>query len=246
LKQLLLFDIDGTLIDTGGVGLAALVGGLCDSFPVEAANFHPDLDLRGATDAGVIRTLFVGCGIVDSPENRDLFLANYLRRLVSGLRHPTGPCKPRVLPGVQVLLADLAREPDRFVVGLLTGNLEAGAYAKLRQFDLDGYFRFGAFGLDREERLELGPVALERARIATGRDFHPTETIIIGDTPRDIACARALGARCIAVTTGGFNPDEMAPYQPDALISELPSPEEFIAILSAWLPGSPNGRSLPV
>jgi phosphoglycolate phosphatase-like HAD superfamily hydrolase len=235
LKQLLLFDIDGTLIDTGGVGLAALHDGLRLSFPSQAAGALPALDLRGATDAGVIRTLFTACAIADSPHNRGRFVEAYLQCLTLGLQDPVPPCAPRMLPGVDSLLAGLAQSPDRFTLGLLTGNLEAGAFAKLRRFAIDRYFRFGAYGLDHEDRLELGPIALERAKLATGRHFRPSETVIIGDTPRDIACARAFGARCIAVSTGGFPAEELSGHQPDALLPGLHAPAQFIGILDTLL-----------
>ncbi len=235
MKQLLLFDIDGTLVDTGGAGLAALLGGMREAFPLQASGSLPPLDLRGATDAGVIRTLFAACGIEDLAENRSRFVEVYLQKLILGLQDHEDQFRPRALPGAGALLSILAQNPEQYSLGLLTGNLEAGAFAKLRHFNLHGYFQFGAFGLDREQRIELGPIALARARVATGRDFRASDTVIIGDTPKDVECARAFGARCIAVTTGGFSSQEMEPHAPDALIPDLSSPDELLRILGGWI-----------
>jgi len=222
LKRLLLFDIDGTLVDTAGVGLLALRGAMLAAFPdLVREESLPELDLRGATDAGVIRLLFATCGVPHDDVLRSRFVTAYLAHLERGLASPPGPGVPRALPGVTGLLRDLARSPDRYALGLLTGNLEQGAYSKLRHFGLAGFFPFGAFGLDRENREELGPVALERAWRFTGQRFTPEETVVIGDTPRDIACARAFGARCLAVATGGVSADEMAAHRPDALLRDL-------------------------
>lgn len=236
MKQLLLFDIDGTLVDTAGAGLEALRAGMRDAFPAQSRAPLPPLDLRGATDAGVIRDLFEACGVEGSLQNREQFVAAYLRRLQQFLSAPPGSALPRALPGVGALLSHLSANPDRFTIGLLTGNLEAGALAKLRHFDLDRFFSFGAYGLDREHRIELGPVALHRAFLATGRSFSGKETVIIGDTPKDVECARAFGARCVAVTTGGYSAEDIAPHEPDALVPDLASPARILEILSAWIP----------
>jgi phosphoglycolate phosphatase-like HAD superfamily hydrolase len=114
----------------------------------------------------------------------------------------------RVLPGVVELLDDLSRSAG-ITVGLLTGNIAGGAAAKMRHFGLDRHFSVGAYGCDHADRNLLGPVALERAAGHAGRSFSPAETVVIGDTPKDIACARAMGAPCLAVATGRFSVDEL-------------------------------------
>ena len=106
------------------------------------------------------------------------------------------------------MLDGLAAAPG-ITVGLLTGNIAAGAAAKMRHFGLDRHFAFGAYGCDHADRNRLGPVALERAERHAGRSFTAEETLVIGDTPKDIDCARAMGARCLAVATGRFSADDL-------------------------------------
>ena len=197
-----LFDIDGTLVDTGGAGMCALQ---------EAAREHfggdgPELDLAGSTDLGVLAVLHAHFGRVCDPGGEEVFFAVYLRRLEWNLAH--GGFPGRVLPGAADLLDDLAGSPGTSV-GLLTGNIAAGAAAKMRHFGLDRHFGFGAYGCDHADRNRLGPVAMERAARHAGRRFTPEETLVIGDTPKDIACARALGSPCLAVATGRFSVDEL-------------------------------------
>jgi phosphoglycolate phosphatase-like HAD superfamily hydrolase len=234
LKQLLLFDIDGTLVDTAGAGLAALHNGMRKAFPDLCQEPLPALDLRGATDAGVIRQLFVDCGIELNPTHQARFTAAYLACLQAGLSSPTGSREPVLLPGVTALLQRLAGLPDQFSLGLLTGNMEEGAFTKLRHFQIDRYFRFGAYGLDREHRDELGPIALDRAHAITGRRFSGRETVIIGDTPRDIQCAQAFGARCLAVATGGFLIEDLTPHGADAVIPDLTAADFILDLLATW------------
>jgi phosphoglycolate phosphatase-like HAD superfamily hydrolase len=128
----------------------------------------------------------------------------YLERLEWNLMH--GGFPGTALPGAVGLLDHLAGESE-ITVGLLTGNVEAGAMTKMRHYAMDHHFAFGAYGCDHSDRNRLGPVALERAGRHAGRSFSPAETLVIGDTPKDIACAAAMGARCLAVATGTFGVD---------------------------------------
>jgi phosphoglycolate phosphatase-like HAD superfamily hydrolase len=118
------------------------------------------------------------------------------------------------------VLEALAVRPDA-ALGLLTGNTAAGSAAKMRHFKLDGYFPIGAYGSDHADRNQLGPIALDRAAVHFGRNFTPSETWIIGDTPKDIACARALGARCLAVATGNFSTEALAAHGADEVVGTL-------------------------
>jgi phosphoglycolate phosphatase-like HAD superfamily hydrolase len=106
-------------------------------------------------------------------------------------------------------------------VGLLTGNIAGGAQAKMRHFGLDHHFPFGAFGDDHHDRNELGPVALERASGHAGRSFSPRETLVIGDTPEDIRCAQAMGARCLAVATGSFSAAQLREHGAEIVVESL-------------------------
>jgi phosphoglycolate phosphatase-like HAD superfamily hydrolase len=116
---------------------------------------------------------------------------------------------------------------------LLTGNIRRGADLKLRHFGLDSYFEFGAFGEDAMDRNRLGPIALQRAREHLKKDFHIGFTWIIGDTPRDIACARALGCKVMAVATGRHSIDELARHHPEAVVSDLRDRDAIIQQLNA-------------
>ena len=197
-----LFDIDGTLVDTGGAGMAALQEATREHF----GGPGPALDLAGSTDLGVLATITDHFGRTDGAAEAEAFFAAYLRRLEWNLAH--GGFPGRVLPGVGGLLEGLAAMPGT-TVGLLTGNIAAGAAAKMRHFGLAHHFAFGAYGCDHADRNLLGPVALERAARHAGRPFAPEETVVVGDTPKDIDCARAMGAACVAVATGRFTIDEL-------------------------------------
>ncbi|MBK1826362.1 HAD hydrolase-like protein [Haloferula rosea] len=198
--KLWLFDIDGTLVDTGGAGLAALNEATERYF----GESGPALDLAGATDSGLVAGLFEYFGRPYGDGDFEAYCAVYLERLEWNLMH--GGFPGIALPGAGDLLDHLAGESD-IAVGLLTGNVEAGALAKMRHFGMAHHFGFGAYGCDHSDRNRLGPVALERAGRHTGRTFSPEETLVIGDTPKDIACAAAMGARCLAVATGAFGAD---------------------------------------
>lgn len=200
--KLWLFDIDGTLVDTGGAGMRSLQEAAVEHF----GDPGPPLDLAGSTDLGVLGGIYRHFGLSPAAGDGELFFASYLRRLEWNLVH--GGFSGRVLPGVEDLLRELDARHG-VSVGLLTGNLAAGAAAKMRHFGLDRYFAFGAYGCDHADRNLLGPVALQRAARHVGRDFSPLETLVIGDTPKDIACARAMGAPCLAVATGAFSRDQL-------------------------------------
>lgn len=196
--KLWLFDIDGTLVDTGGAGMRSLQEATIERF----GDHGPELDLAGSTDLGVVAGIFRHFDRPLTEGETEAFFASYLRRLEWNLAH--GGFPGRVLPGAEELLEELASLPG-VAVGLLTGNLAAGASAKMRHFGLDRHFPFGAYGCDHADRNLLGPVAIERAARHVGRGFSPHEALVIGDTPKDIACARALGAPCVAVATGSFS-----------------------------------------
>jgi phosphoglycolate phosphatase len=230
---LLLFDIDGTLLDTGGAGLNALSAAFIDSFGLHSrAAEMPKLELAGSTDGGITRSLCDHFEIVISDNDASVrtFYASYLEKLRANLqgshRH-----EGRVLPGMPDLLHRL-RDDSSHTLGLLTGNIADGAWLKVDHFGLDGVFQFGAFGDDHHDRNELGPIALDRARNESGRDFSPEETLIIGDTPKDIACARACGAKAIGVATGKFSVTELTECQPDVVFEDLADSDRFFRELS--------------
>lgn len=212
-KTLLLFDIDGTLLTSGGCGERALRLAVRDTFGVE--DDLCEIEIAGRTDTGIARQLLRRHGRAETDEGIAAVLENYLRHLPVLLRETQG----RLLPGVEALLPLLKPRGD-VVLGLLTGNLERGAEHKLSHYGVWEYFGFGAFADDHHERDRLGPFALARAR-ERGHDIPLSRTFVIGDTPHDISCARAIGAMAVAVATGVFRTEQLAPHTPDILLEDL-------------------------
>lgn len=211
---LCLFDIDGTLVDTGGAGMAALRDTACEIF----GEAGPELDLAGATDLGIIAGVLEHFNQPATSSSIDAYLKTYHRRLEWNLEH--GDFGGRVLSGVIELLELLSLGPGVHL-GLLTGNTRIGAEIKLRHFGLHHHFGFGAYGCDAADRNQLGPRAIERARKHTGIQFTSRDTWVIGDTPKDVACAQAVGARCLAVCTGRFNSSELLACGADLALPTL-------------------------
>jgi phosphoglycolate phosphatase-like HAD superfamily hydrolase len=209
-----LFDIDGTLLSSGGAGKAALEDGLAEEFGVRGT--IEKLTLSGRTDRAIAADLLSLSGLDDSPENRRRLLAAYLRHLPASLERLRG----RVLPGVVELVGRL-RGQERTAVGLLTGNLRAGAKIKLGHFGLDGHFAFGGYGDEHLDRDDVAREALVAWRSHAEVERDPLCVWVVGDTPHDVRCARAIGAKAVAVTTGWHTRAELAACGPDVLLDDL-------------------------
>ncbi|MGE5479483.1 MAG: HAD family hydrolase [Chloroflexota bacterium] len=216
MKRLFLFDIDGTILNMEpGVArqiLTELLGELFGA-SVRARAIPP---FRGMTDLAIIRHISSACGIPHAavaPRFEEIFA-----RAAEKFREYMSPKFLTLLPGVAKLITELAKRPD-VELGLLTGNFRQNAYLKLACFGLDKYFSFGAFGDDHEDRNLLGALAIERGNAIYGQGtFSPDRTYVVGDTERDVACAKSCGAKSIAVATGGVPADVLRESAPDVLL----------------------------
>jgi len=223
-KRLLLFDIDGTLIDSGGAGIQSLKDVLRQQFGV--TDDLRGVEIAGKTDTGIVHQILRKQNIPVDDETTAAFLDLY----VEFLAHELPLRKGKLLPGVKELLPRLQARPQN-VLALLTGNLRRGAELKLAHYGIWDFFEFGAFADDHHDRNELGPFAQRRAREKHAIDFAAAEIDVIGDTPHDIACGKAIGARTIAVTTGGFSRAQLAAHQPDRIVNDFSEIDAVMADL---------------
>jgi len=178
----------------------------------------PTFSLNGRTDAWIIAQFAAGHELAGDPDTLNRFRLAYLDRLGREIERP-GPRKG-VMPGVRPLLEVLSRQSD-VILGLLTGNLEAGARLKLEHFDLWKYFSAGAFGGETVDRNSLLGVAIDRVAEVHGARFDPSAVIIVGDTPFDVAVARAGGARSVAVATGSHDAETLTASGADVVLEDL-------------------------
>jgi phosphoglycolate phosphatase len=226
--RLFLFDIDGTLVTARGAGRAAIGRALASTYgvtgPIEAYDF------RGKTDQRIVRDLMGAAGLEEPRIAAGLAacFAAYVAELEAVLGDGS---RVTILPGVADLVRALSRREDA-LVGLLTGNIEAGARVKLRPTGLWDLFRVGAFGSDDIDRRRLPAVACERAHRLTGRRFGFEEVTIIGDTPLDVDCARACGAVAVAVATGFHPADELKTCAPDLFFTDFSDVPGALAALT--------------
>jgi phosphoglycolate phosphatase-like HAD superfamily hydrolase len=238
----ILFDLDGTLLDARGAGRRA-VGRAFEEVVGSPVDERSVLDFAGRTDLAIIRTFLERAGWDPSDRKTqqrilDLYVA-FIGDELAGTK--TGG----LYPGVVGLLEVLRSDPE-FLLGLLTGNCEGTARAKLVHYGLGHFFEFGAFGGDSEDRNALLPIAHQNAERVTGRRLERRQFVIVGDTPLDIACARAGGAAVVAVATGLFDVPSLAAHSPDVLLRDLSDTEEVIGHLRRLTDSPrPEDRSTP-
>ena len=224
-----LFDIDGTLILTGGAGQRAFAETFATDFGVP--NISRNVAFAGRSDRAIAHELMRVHDIEPSEANWQRFRAGYLARLPGALRAGNG----QVLPGVHALLDRLELAPVH--VGLLTGNVRVGAQSKLSHYDLWHRFAFGGFGDDCLDRNDIASLALAAARRHVSSNgiaaIHGETVVVIGDTESDIRCARAIGAIAVAVATGLTSAEALAAEKPDLLMENL---EDTTALLAFLVP----------
>ena len=241
MRKLVLFDIDGTLVLTGGAGIRAM------NRACEELVGHPlaldGIPVAGRTDRLILTDVVARAGHALDDGLLDRLREGYISKLKEEIERPgrtqsfeslgaRGGLKA-VMPGIRELLDALERRDDVFL-GLLTGNFEAGARIKLAHFDLWRYFRCGAYGDDAADRNELVPFALARARQAGLPDIAPHDILVVGDTPHDVACARAVGATPVAVATGGFTVKQLRESGAEIVFQDLSRTSEFLNLLDEY------------
>jgi phosphoglycolate phosphatase-like HAD superfamily hydrolase len=219
-----LFDIDGTLLASGGAGKAAMETALAEEFGL--TDVRHDVVFSGRTDRAIAHDLLVNHGIEPTAANWVRLRDAYLKLLPESLARHRG----RVMPGIEIILEEFSGRDD-VVVGLLTGNVRDGARLKLGHYKLFHHFVVGGFGDDHFDRDDVARAALAEVRRHLNGSPDIQRIWVIGDTPLDVRCARAIGARVAAVATGWHSVEELAAAQPDLLLLDLSDPQPLYEML---------------
>ena len=226
--RIVLFDIDGTLLWSDGAGRRAIHAALREVFGSIGPENHR---FDGKTDKQIVRELMRHEGHDDAhiDARMDALLVRYVEQLHKELRNPDH--MPQRLPGVPEVL-DALEARDDVTLGLLTGNVGEGATAKLRAVGIDPTrFLVNAFGSDNEHRPQLPAIARQRAIELLGVDVPGDRVVVIGDTPSDVTCGRAIGARAIGIATGRYSVDELASYGAHAVFRDLTDTAAVVAAI---------------
>jgi phosphoglycolate phosphatase-like HAD superfamily hydrolase len=232
--HLCFWDIDGTLLLTGGAGQWAFAQTLAIDFGI--SQIDADVGFAGRSDKAIAMDLFRNHQIEPSEANWRRFCAGYLSRLDDALHAKQGS----VLPGVCALLEALVARGD-VAVGLLTGNMREGAHQKLHHYGLWEWFPFGGFGDEHMERCDIAAAAMNAAALhLNGRSVSPSrQIVVIGDTPHDIRCGRSIGARCVGVSTGITAADDLRAAEPDVYVDTLENSKPILALFDAKADNNP-------
>ena len=206
----------------------AMEGALVEEFRVQFP--FEGVFTAGRTDFGIVTEIFDRYGIEHSEGQRQRFRQAYLERLPGYLQSLSG----LILPGVSDLLAQLSKRDD-LVLALLTGNYSEGAWIKLQHFELDHYFEFGGFGDGHADRNLVADAARETAESVLGISIVGHQCCVVGDTPADIECARAIGASVVAVATGTYNTDELSAHNPDHLFADFSDVNEAVNRITTFI-----------
>ena len=228
-RRLVLFDIDGTILVTAGAGRRAITAALAEAIGHSPA-FH-GIRFDGKTDPQIVAELLCAAG--HEPPYADEHVQALCRRYVALLeRELVAPdATTTVMPGIHAVLEQLERH-DSAVVGLLTGNLAEGAALKLRAAGIaPERFAVGAYGSDSARRADLPAIAAARAKSYFGRVPTGHEVVIIGDTPADVTCGAAIGARAVAVATGDYSVEDLMAYGPHAAFADLTDTDRVLAAI---------------
>ena len=222
--RLILFDIDGTLIDSGGAGVRSLDLAFEKVFSIPSA--FQGISMAGKTDTQIIKESLMKHGLSANGSFTAIIEA-YLMHL----RREIGNSRKHAKPGIYEIL-DQLHPMEEIGLGLLTGNLEQGARIKLEPFDLNKYFPSGAFGSDDEDRNRLLPVAVDMFTEIYNQKIDIEQSVVIGDTPRDVECAHIYGAMCIGVATGPYSADDLVKAGADHVFEDLSNGSDVLQALS--------------
>lgn len=223
--KLLLFDIDGTLISAGGAGTRSLNKAFEEVMGIKEA--FKNFEMAGKTDIQIVKEGLKLLGIEPSQYLVEELIQSYIKFLQIEIHNNSKHLKPGVRDFIELNLGNFG-----YPMGLLTGNIEKGARIKLEPFGLNPLFPFGAFGSDHEDRNQLLPLAINRFTEKFQKNIDFSQVIVIGDTPRDVACAKPYGAKVIAVATGPYSVDELKETEADIVVENLGQKEKLLSLLN--------------
>lgn len=235
MRTLVLFDIDGTLLSSASAGRRAISAAFAEEF--DALDFFDAVRFDGKTDPQIVRELYTAAGVPEraSPERIDALLERYVQYLEGELA--ARGHLVRTLPGIPALLDALEQVPE-VCLGLLTGNIVAGARLKLGAAGIPhDRFALGAYGSDSAHRPELPPIAARRAAAFFGHEPSGHDVVILGDTPADVTCGQGIGARAVAVATGAY---DVAALEAAGAHATFATFEDTAAVLGAILCSNSN------
>jgi phosphoglycolate phosphatase-like HAD superfamily hydrolase len=218
--QAILFDIDGTLLSSLGAGKDAMYGAIKEVYGKELPK--DSVPFAGNTDRSILSSLIKSCGAEPTEEAFQAVRTVYLKHLPETLQRQC----PGVLPGIKESLVRLKAD-ERFSLGLLTGNMEAGSDLKLKRFEIHQYFDFGGWGDHHYERDQVAGMARDNTFAFLKREIPADSLWVIGDTPKDIQCARAIGAKAVGVATGPYSFEELEAEKPDLCLHDFARAEAF-------------------
>jgi phosphoglycolate phosphatase-like HAD superfamily hydrolase len=223
-KKLILFDIDGTLISAGGAGTRSMNLAFHRLFGIRDA--FSDISMAGKTDPQIMKEGLKMHGFPYMDGNVEKMKEMYLQFLHDEINNPHRTLKPGIEEALHLFRS------RSMPLGLLTGNLEKGAEIKLTPFGIYDFFLDGAYGSDDEDRDNLLPVAIKKFK-QRGFEFLPEDCIVIGDTPRDVRCAKIHGSHCIAVSTGPYSKEDLLNTDADIVVESLEETEKFMGYISS-------------
>jgi phosphoglycolate phosphatase len=223
-KKLILYDIDGTIVNTGGAGTRSMNYAFHKLFGIE--NAFADIPMAGKTDFQIMREGLKEHGLPYMDGNVEKMMNGYIEFLQVEINNPDKHLMPGIMESIEIL------KKMGMSLGLLTGNLEQGAAIKLGAFDLNKYFLAGAYGSDDEDRDKLLPIAIKKFA-AKGHEYDAKDCIVIGDTPRDVQCAKVHGALCIAVATGPYSKEELLNTDADIVLESMEDSDQYMGLITA-------------